>query len=126
MAAGKNDEAISMIEKAIRLNPITPSWYFHYLGACYANAGRYEEAIEAVNMAIQKNANNPLLWLSLAAYNGLIDRDEKAREATKEFLKRYPSASIKKLKSYGHGRYKDPAREKFWLDAYHKAGIPEN
>ncbi len=124
MTAGKNDEAISVIERAIRLNPITPSWYFHYLGMCYANAGRYEEAIEAVKKAIQKNANNPFLWLSLAAYNGLIDRDEKVREATEEFLIRYPSASIKKLKSYV--KYKDPARERFWLDAYRKAGIPEN
>ena len=124
MSAGRYDEAISMIEKAIRLNPIAPFWYFHYLGICYANAGRYEEAIEAIEKAIKKNANNAFLWLSLAAYNGIIDRDEKAREATKEFLIRYPSASIKKLKTYG--RYKDPAREKFWLDAYRKAGIPEN
>jgi TolB-like protein/class 3 adenylate cyclase len=124
MTAGKNDEAISMIERAIRLNPITPSWYFHFLGMCYANAGRYEEAIEAVDKAIQKNANNPFLWLSIAAYNGIIDRDEKAGEATKEFLKKYPRASVKKLKSYV--RYKDPARETFWLDAYRKVGIPEN
>ena len=124
MTAGKNDEAISMIEIAIRLNPITPSWYFHWLGMCYANAGRYEEAIEAVKKAIQKNPNSPFLWLNLAAYNAIIESDEKSREATKEFLNRYPSASIKKLKSYV--RYKDPERDKFWLDAYRKAGIPEN
>jgi adenylate cyclase len=123
-SVGRNDEAISMIEKAIRLNPITPFWYLHTASICYANAGRYEEALELEKKTVQKNPNYISGWLHLAAVYSALDRDEEAHEATKELLKIFPSASIKILKS--HARYKDPTREKFWLDAFRKAGIPEN
>ncbi|NIW10812.1 MAG: tetratricopeptide repeat protein, partial [Gammaproteobacteria bacterium] len=40
--AGRLEEAISAIDKAIRLNPFPPSWYFHCLGMAYREAGKYE------------------------------------------------------------------------------------
>ena len=72
---------------------------------------------------LAENFNCQYFFFEQGLSNSIIDRDEKAREATKEYLKRSPNASIEKLKS-GQG-YKDPARVKFWLDAYRKAGIPE-
>jgi TolB-like protein/class 3 adenylate cyclase/Tfp pilus assembly protein PilF len=122
--AGRDDEAVSMIEKAIRLNPLSP-WFYSNAGICYGNAGRYEDAIEVNKTCLQNNPNYFGAWLGLAACYSILGYDEKAHEAAKEFLKRYPSASIKSLRA-NYVRHIDPAREKVWLDAYRKAGIPEN
>jgi len=38
-------EAIQVLKKAIRLNPIAPGWYLHNLAGAYRNLGQYDEAI---------------------------------------------------------------------------------
>ena len=43
--ADRPEEAIKILEKAIRLNPMPPGWYLHNLAATYRNMGRYDEAI---------------------------------------------------------------------------------
>jgi adenylate cyclase len=47
-ATGKSQEAIPMLEKAMRLNPRYPDWYLLYLGRAYAQTERYEEAVAAL------------------------------------------------------------------------------
>jgi TolB-like protein/class 3 adenylate cyclase/predicted Zn-dependent protease len=121
---GRDDEAISLIEKAIRLNPNYPYWYIGIAGACYFNVRRYEEALEASKQCVQKNPNFVHGWIFLAASYSLLERDDKARETAKEMLKIFPGVSIKQMASLLP--YKDPARQKLWLDALRKAGVPEN
>jgi adenylate cyclase len=121
---GRDREAISMIEKAIRLNPVTPFWYFGNASICYFNAGYYEKALEVAKKSIQKNPNYADGWFIQAASYSLLGRDQEASETAQKILEKYPSVSIEWLKTLV--RDKNPAREKRWLDAYRKAGIPEN
>jgi adenylate cyclase len=46
-------EAVSVLKKAIRLNPYPPSMYFHNLAWAYHSLGKYEEAIHSAKKAIQ-------------------------------------------------------------------------
>jgi adenylate cyclase len=44
---GRHDEALACMSKAMRLNPLHPSWYWHMLARALHCAGRHEEAIAA-------------------------------------------------------------------------------
>jgi adenylate cyclase len=44
---GRHDEALACMSKAIRLNPLHPSWYWHMLARALHCAERHEEAIAA-------------------------------------------------------------------------------
>ena len=55
MYAGRTEEAIALIEKAMRLNPRYPLGYLVNLGAAYRTAGRYEEAIAIFKRLVIRN-----------------------------------------------------------------------
>ena len=44
---GQATEAVTLVERAIRLNPFTPNWYFGALGDSLLFANRVEEAVPA-------------------------------------------------------------------------------
>jgi tetratricopeptide (TPR) repeat protein len=63
--AGRAEEAVGLVQKAMRLNPYYPAVYPHALGVAYNLTGQYEEAITASKEAIRRNLN------FLAAYTFL-------------------------------------------------------
>ena len=44
--AGRGNEAIELMEKAMRLSPYHPHWYLGILALAYITAERYDEAFE--------------------------------------------------------------------------------
>ena len=64
--AGRPEEAIPLIKKAIRLTPFGPSYLYHVFGYALRNAGRYEEAVSAFKKAIQVAPDNIAAHLGLA------------------------------------------------------------
>jgi tetratricopeptide (TPR) repeat protein len=64
---GRYEEAIQSLEKAIRLDPKGPPFFFVLLGEAYCFAGRYEEAIVAAKKAIGRAPNSALFHVNLAA-----------------------------------------------------------
>ena len=57
--AGRPEEAIGLVKKAMRLNPKYPVWYLLNLGHAYFLTGRYEEAITTLKRV---NNRNPNFW----------------------------------------------------------------
>jgi adenylate cyclase len=51
--AGRHDEAIEKMKKAIRLNPVPPVWYSWISGVVLFRAGHYEEAIPKMKEALR-------------------------------------------------------------------------
>jgi tetratricopeptide (TPR) repeat protein len=64
-SAGRPQEAIPMFQKAIRLNPSGPAWYYTSFGQALRMTGRFEEAVSAYEKAI------PLAPNSIWAHFGL-------------------------------------------------------
>lgn len=64
--AGRPEEAIGMVEKAMRLNPHYPPLYLFFLGHAYRLTGRYEEAVGALKRLLARSPN------FLAAHVGLV------------------------------------------------------
>jgi adenylate cyclase len=55
--AGKSEEALRMMEQAMRLNPHYPPFYLGDLGWTYRLTGRYTEAVATLQEAISRSPN---------------------------------------------------------------------
>jgi adenylate cyclase len=92
--AGKLEDAISLLEKSIRLNPLAPATYYSFLSVAYRNAGRYEEAIAAAKQAVQRHPERIAFHIQLAAACIAAGRDTEARAAAAEVLRINPKFSL--------------------------------
>ncbi len=92
--AGRPDEAIESLEKALRLNPFPPSHYLHNLGRAYRMTGRYEEAIVEFKEALQGAPGSMFATVELITTNSILGREEEARAAAAEFRRINPRFSL--------------------------------
>jgi adenylate cyclase len=119
--AARNEEAIPLFEKAIRLNPKPPNMYRHHYGAALREAERYEEAIAQVKKAIEREPNDILSYSVLASSNSMAGREEEARAAAAEILRINPNFSLENyIKRSPH---KDQTVNERYVDAMRKAGL---
>jgi len=121
--AGRPDEAIGLVKKAMRLSPYYPDWYLGPLGVAYRLTGNYSEAIAAFEKRRERNPDSMIVHLGLALVYAEVGREEEARAAATEVLKRNPKFSLTKI-SKGFP-YKDSAEIERILAALRKAGLPD-
>ena len=118
---GRKEEAVPMIEKAIRLNPMPPSSWYVFLSSALSNAGRYDEAVTASRKAVKLSPNNIFAQLALVLSCNLGRRDEEARSAAAEVLRIQPNFSVDNFAK--RMPYKDPADIQRIVKAWRKAGL---
>jgi len=121
--AGRHEESVEAIEKAIRLNPFPPNTYYRQAVQSYYFVGRYEEAIAAGKKAVTLSPNDPLARSQLTAAYSLAGRKEEARIEAAEVLRLNPKYSLARV-----GKllpFKNQADRELYINALRKAGIPE-
>jgi len=119
--ADRPKEAISLFEKAIRLNPNCPTHYFLNFGTSYRMMGQYQEAITQYKKALRIAPNNIIAHLALAATYSSLGRDEEAHAEAEEVLKINPKFS---LESYAKMLpFKNQAQLDRLVEALRKAGL---
>ena len=91
---GREQEALPLFEKALRLNPLPPAFYYQNLGSTYRLLERYEEAINMYKKATALTPNNIFAHLNLAATYNLIGKEEEAKAAAAEVLRINPSGPL--------------------------------
>ena len=123
MYAGQSEEALTLIERAMRLSPKYPSWYLFTLGAVHRQLGNYDEAVKAHEQWRNRNPHAPNTHLTLIYTYSLAGREEDARRSAAEFLKRRPKFSIGKWKK--RAGYADPTEVARIADSFAKAGLRE-
>jgi len=104
-SVGRVEEALSMLEKAMRLNPRPPNWYLHEFGSCYRLMGRYEKAIAVLKSVLNRSPDYLSSRLNLIVTYILSGEEEAARKEAVEVLKQRPDFSIKRFLK--HFPYKD-------------------
>jgi len=119
--AGKPEEAIGLVKKAMRLNPMYPAYYLWELGHAYFIIGRYEEAIETLKRVLDRNSDFLPAHLLLAASYSEIGREEEARAEVAEIERLNPQASLEALRS--RLSYKDQAVSERLFNSLRKAGL---
>jgi adenylate cyclase len=119
--AGRHEEAIPLLKKALRLDPFPMHHYYNFLGVAYRCLGRYEEAIAAFEKAVQLAPDSAWRRVAIAAAYSLAGRDEEARAAVQEALRLDPRMSLKFIAKTAP--YKNQADLDKFLDALRKAGL---
>ena len=121
--AGRPKESISLYKKAMRLSPVSDSWYVVGLGWSYFDIGHYEEAISAFKRYLNLHPEHKFTRASLAAAYIMLGREEEARNEAAEVLRLYPKFSVEAYRK--RSLYKNPEDVKRFYDALLKAGLPE-
>ncbi|MFQ5897295.1 MAG: tetratricopeptide repeat protein [Candidatus Methylomirabilia bacterium] len=119
--AGRPEETIRLVEKAMRLNPRYPFVYLWGLGHAYYLTGDYEAAIVTLKRVLTRNPD----WLPAHAYLAVIyselGRKDEARAELAEVRRLSPELSLESLRQ--RLPYKDEAVLERFLDGMRKAGV---
>jgi len=91
--AGRSEEAIPLLQRAIRLNPFGPGLYYQYLGNALRMTGQFEEAVSAYKKAIQRASDNLWSHILLTATYSMMDREKEAQSEAAEVLRINPKFS---------------------------------
>ena len=93
-------EAIPMLEKAIRLNPNGPPFYFHNLGHTYRFLGRFPEAVGQYQKSLNVSPNNIFAHLGLTATYSQMGLDGEARAQARGSFENQPHVFSRKLRQF--------------------------
>ena len=119
--ACRPEEAIPLLQKAIRLNPNADPITFLNFGHALRMTGRFEEAVLAFKKALQRAPNNLIAHIGLGATYSLMGREREARAEAEEILRINPKFSLDYFKIASP--YKDPSEIDKIADALRKAGL---
>jgi len=118
---GSRKEAILLLEKAIRLNPIPPNWYLFGLGEAYCLAGEHEKAIAAYELGLRRYPDDVRAHIGLAATYSLMGLEEEARAQAVQVLRIDPKLNLESfIKALP---FKNKADTELLLDSLRKAGL---
>jgi adenylate cyclase len=95
--ADRSEEAIPILKKAIRLNPVASGLYVHHIAIAYRMMEQYDKAVEYGEKAVQRSPNYHFAHLNLAACYLLAGREEEARAEAKEVIRLNPGFSLVKF-----------------------------
>ena len=119
--AGRGEEAIPLLQKAIRLNPFGPPILYLDFGSALRIAGRYQEAVSALKKALQRAPDNIPAHINLTATYSLMGREKEARAETEEVIRLNPKFSLEQFAKIVP--YKDQSQVDSLIDALRKAGL---
>jgi tetratricopeptide (TPR) repeat protein len=116
---GKAAAAIDCVQKALRLNPHPPGWYYWMLGFAEYAAGRYGDAVATLRR--EETYRSPSKRLLAASLVQLGRRDE-AREEVSQILAATPNFSVEQWSCTQP--FRDEAMRQHFIDGFIKAGLP--
>jgi adenylate cyclase len=119
--AGRPEEAIEVVQQALRLNPHDPFFYLFNLGAAYRMRGRQAEAIATLKRVLSRHPNfGPAHVQLLVAYSEAGQEAEAQAEAA-EILRLSPKFSLEGVRQ--RLPFKDQVELERVLDSLRKAGL---
>lgn len=120
---GKPEDSINYINKAIELNPYYTYDYPWNLGLAYYSMGQYENAVENLKKALDRNETVLLPRLFLAASYIMLNRKEDAEWEIEQVEIHRPSATLSMLTNTVP--FENKARVNTLIEPLRKAGLPE-
>jgi adenylate cyclase len=121
--AGRGIDAVTPIEKSIRLNPFSEGPDKTFLGFAYSSARRFGEAIDV--FVAEKEAGNPMSAFALTHWTAALvgsQRTAEAQAVAQEIMAAFPTFTLSAWAATL--RYKDEADAERHLDALREAGLP--
>ena len=120
--AGKSKEAIPVLQKAIRLEPLAPDNYIRQLALVYFQTGDCKEAIGMCEKGIERQPDHLVCRVIIAAVYGSCGRETEARKEAAEVLRINPKFIAASF--MGNIPYKNPSDRDRVVQGLRKAGLP--
>jgi len=118
--SGRPTDALANIEKALRLNPHPPGWYYWFLGQSQYLNRQYDRSVltlrreETYRLASRR---------TLAAALAQLGRLDEARQEAEMFMASNPHFTIHHWVE--SQRFRDEGACQHFVEGYRKAGLPE-
>ncbi|OGQ01014.1 MAG: hypothetical protein A2Z40_03925 [Deltaproteobacteria bacterium RBG_19FT_COMBO_60_16] len=120
--AGRSKEAIPVIRKALRLEPIAPDVFVQNLALVYFQAGDCKEAVATCEKGLRREPDNLNSHAIRAAVYGYCGREAEARIEAAEVLRINPKFTVE---SYTRILpYKYQSNKDLTIQGLRKAGLP--
>jgi tetratricopeptide (TPR) repeat protein len=120
---GRPEEALTWVEKAMRLSPMSPPWFIVARAHALRLLGRFEEAMKAYKAAIAATPGYIAPYIGLTVCYAEMGREHDAQEQARKVLKLEPRFSIARhLSTPG---YKDKSLAERSARALRQAGLPD-
>ena len=120
--AGRSKEAIPVIQKALRQEPIAPDIYVQNMALIYFQAGDCKEAISTCEKGLKRQPDNLNSHAIRAAVYGFCGREEQARREAIEVLRINPKFTVESYTKILP--YKDQSNKDLTIQGLRKAGLP--
>jgi adenylate cyclase len=117
--AGIPSEAFTVLDKAMRLNPMPPAPYYSWLGITYSLMNQNDKAIAILEKALRVQPDHTFCLIHLTAAYSQAGRQEDARKTAAELLRLNSKFSVEALAKL----FKDSAVQERLIDALRKAGL---
>ena len=118
---GRTEEALQMVEQALRRKPGFVDEHLGSIGAAYLLAGKPEEAIAPLKQFIARYPNHVGPHLGLVVAYSKLGKDAEARAEAAEVLRLNPNFLLEVARQRSPD--KDPARLERAIAALRKAGL---
>jgi TolB-like protein/class 3 adenylate cyclase len=121
--AHRGEEALDVLQQAVRLDPFHPPNYLEWLADAHWLVGDSVQCVEVAERGVALDPNFVGLHVNLAQCYADLGRDEEARGATAEILRTNPRFTLKAYAAYVP--YTDDRDLQRSVDLLRKAGLPE-
>ena len=118
---GRPEEAIPLIERAMRLDPATNQQFLHFLGMANLLAGKYETAAAALRERIRLVPNTDFSRSLLASALGYLGQMDEARRVWQELKEINPKYSFQE--HLGRLPFRNEEEAQRITDGLKKAGV---
>ncbi|MBP2679019.1 MAG: adenylyl cyclase class-3/4/guanylyl cyclase [Deltaproteobacteria bacterium] len=120
--AGRSKEAIPVIRKALRLEPIPPDIYVQNLALVYFQTGDCKEALAACDKGLKRDPDHLSSRVIMAAVYGSCGKEKEARKEAGEVLRINPKFTVDSFTR--NLPYKNPSDRDRTAQGLRKAGLP--
>jgi adenylate cyclase len=126
--AGRPEDALTLMKKALRLSPYPPTWYLNVDGWANYLTGRYAATVTSCGKLLARTREGRQARSCserlIASYMALGQEPEARAEAGK-FLEDNPNFSLKGRAEWVKKTFKDLSWQDRYIELLHKAGLPE-
>jgi adenylate cyclase len=117
---GRPAEGVELIQRAFRLNPSAPGWYFEARGWSHFALRQYDEAIAAFGEAVQQSPDDLGTHIGLTVAYQAAGREDEARAEARQVLRIDPKFSC----GAARADVVDPALRERQIALLRQAGLP--